>query len=57
MIFDKLFDCARLHSQAGVVVSRPWPFEMIVIAVLLEHQKRLERIRKQLEAAQPGAGH
>jgi hypothetical protein len=26
--FDRLFDCAKLHIQAGVMVSRPWPFEM-----------------------------
>jgi hypothetical protein len=22
-IFDRLFDCAKLHTQAGVMVSRP----------------------------------
>ena len=35
-IFDRLFDGAKLHIQAGVMVSRPWPFETIVMAVLLE---------------------
>jgi hypothetical protein len=48
-IFDRLFDCAKLHIQAGVMVSRPWPFETIVMAVLLEHQKRLEEIVRILE--------
>jgi hypothetical protein len=41
--FDRLFDCAKLHIQAGVMVSRPWPFETIAIAVLLEHQKRIDQ--------------
>jgi hypothetical protein len=36
VIFDRLFDCAKLHIQAGVMVSRPWAFETIVMAVLLE---------------------
>ena len=30
VIFDRLFGCAKLHIQAGVMVSRPWPFETIV---------------------------
>ena len=50
VIFDKLFDCAKLHVEAGVMVSRPWPFETIVLAVLLEHQKRIDQLRDKLHA-------
>jgi hypothetical protein len=25
-LFDRLFDCAKVHIQDGVMVSRPWPF-------------------------------
>jgi hypothetical protein len=28
------------------MVSRPWPFETIVMAVLLEHEKRIGEIRR-----------
>jgi hypothetical protein len=49
-IFDRLFDCAKHHIQAGVVVSRPWPFETIVLAILLEQQKLLEHASARLEA-------
>jgi hypothetical protein len=48
--FDRLFDCAKLHVQAGVYLSRPWPFEVMVMAMLLEHHKRLEQLLAQLEA-------
>ncbi len=48
-IFDRLFDCAKLHIQAGVMVSRPWPFETIVMAVLLEQQKQVERLESLLD--------
>jgi hypothetical protein len=51
-VFDRLFDCAKLHIQAGVVVSRPWPFETIIMAVLLEQHKQLERAQRLLEALQ-----
>ena len=48
--FDRLFDCAKLHVQAGVYLSRPWPFEVIAMAMLLEHHKRLEHLLARLEA-------
>jgi hypothetical protein len=48
--FDRLFDCAKLHVQAGVYLSRPWPFEVIAMAMLLEHHKQLERLLIRLEA-------
>ena len=53
--FDRLFDCAKLHVQAGVYLSRPWPFEVIAMAMLLEHHKRLEQLLTQLEAVCRGA--
>lgn len=46
--FDRLFDCAKLHVQAGVMVSRPLALETIVLAVLLEHEKRVERLLAKL---------
>jgi hypothetical protein len=51
-IFDRLFDCAKLHIQAGVMVSHPWPFETIVMAIVLEQQKQLERLDHLLDELQ-----
>lgn len=45
---DRLFEEARLHIQAGVYASRPWPFETIIISVLIEHEKALVELRKRL---------
>jgi hypothetical protein len=53
--FDRLFDCAKLHVQAGVYLSRPWPFEVIAMAVLLEHHKQLEHMLARLEACYQSA--
>jgi len=47
-IFDRLFECAKLHIQAGVMVSRPWLFETLVMAILLEQQKQLEQLERLL---------
>ena len=48
-IFDRLFDCAKLHIQAGVMVSRAWPFETIVMAIVLEQHKQVERLERLLD--------
>jgi len=34
-VFDQLFEKARLHVEAGENASRPWPFETILISMLL----------------------
>lgn len=47
---DRLFEEARLHVQAGVYASRPWPFETILISILLEHEKALFELRSKLKA-------
>jgi hypothetical protein len=51
-IFDRLFDRAKLYVQAGVMVSRPWPFETIVMAIVLEQQKQVERLQSLLDELQ-----
>jgi len=45
---DRLFEEARLHVQAGVYASRPWPFETILISILIEHEKALIELRSKL---------
>jgi hypothetical protein len=46
---DRLFEEARLHVQAGVYASRPWPFETILVSILLEHEKALVELRSKLK--------
>ena len=46
---DRLFEKAMLHVEAGVLTSRPWPFETILISILLEHEKALTKLRSKLK--------
>lgn len=47
---DSLFEKARLHVGAEASASRPWPFERMLISILLEQEKALRELRsKQLE--------
>ena|SRR4030067_247869 len=46
---DRLFEKARLHVQAGGCASRPWPFETILISMLLEHEKALVELRSKIK--------
>jgi uncharacterized protein YydD (DUF2326 family) len=48
--FDRLFEEARLHVQAGVYASSPWPFETILLSILIEHEKALVELRAKLKS-------
>jgi hypothetical protein len=45
---DRLFELARLHLQAGVYASQPWPMESLLLSMLLEHQKALAALTERL---------
>ncbi len=42
--FDRLFDRAKLHTSAGVYMAHPWPMETILLSILVEHGKIIEKI-------------
>jgi hypothetical protein len=48
--FDRLFELARLHLQAGVYASNPWPLESMLLSMLLEHQKVIGALEGRLKA-------
>jgi len=48
-VFDRLFEKARLHVEAGSKASRPWPFETILISILVEQEKEMVELRKKIE--------
>jgi hypothetical protein len=52
--FDRLFELARLHTQAGVYASQPWPLEAILMSMLLEHQKALAALAERLRRLEGG---
>lgn len=54
--FDRLFELARLHTQAGVYASQPWPLEAILMSMLLEHQKALAALAERLRRLEAGGG-
>ncbi len=45
---DRLFELARLHLQAGVYASQPWPLESMLLSMLLEHEKALGALQERL---------
>jgi hypothetical protein len=53
---DQLFEKARVHSQAGAEATRPWPFETILISILLEHEKVLVELRSKLKTYEDRVG-
>jgi hypothetical protein len=51
--FDRLFEHARRHAAEAAYVARPTPFEAVVMAILLEHEKTLSEIRGRLDKLAP----
>ncbi|MHB8070201.1 MAG: hypothetical protein ACYDIC_20095 [Desulfobaccales bacterium] len=47
--FDRLFELARLHLQAGVYASNPWPLESMLLSMLLEQEKALSTMQERLQ--------
>jgi len=47
--FDRLFELARLHLQAGVYASQPWPLETMLLSMLLEHEKVISALAERLQ--------
>ena len=44
--FDRIFACAKQQVQKEVQLWRPCGIEAVVMAVLLEHEKRVEQAVK-----------
>jgi hypothetical protein len=55
-ILDRLFSTARHHTAPAAYLSRPVPFEVILLAMLLEMAKVVEALRAQVEALEGRAG-
>jgi hypothetical protein len=47
-VFDQLLEKSRLHVEAGNNASRPWPFETILISILVEQEKALVELREKI---------
>ena len=56
-VLDRLFDLARLHVQAGVYASRPWPLETILISILIEQEKTLAILQQKLKGLEEEKRH
>jgi len=48
-IFDQLFEKARLRHEAGGSAGRAWPFETILISMLLEQEKEMVELRSKID--------
>ena len=48
--FEQMTDACRNHASAGSNATRPEVFEPMVMSILLEQQKKLDRLEKGLVA-------
>lgn len=48
-MFDQMFDYSRLYNSAGSNASRPQLIHPILMSILLEHYKQLNKIVNQVD--------
>jgi hypothetical protein len=51
--FDRLFALAKRHMAEAAFLARPVPFDALVMAILLEQQLEIERLRETVAAMGP----
>ena len=49
-VFERMTDACRNHASAGSNATRPEVFESMVMSILLEQQKTLMRLERELVA-------
>lgn len=54
IFFDRLFEAARRHTQAGVYAAHPWPFEVMLLSMLLEQAKTIAALEARLRRLEGG---
>ena len=47
---DRLFDYARLHAAEAGYAGRLYPFETLLMTMLLEQEKRIQELERRLAA-------
>jgi hypothetical protein len=55
-VFDRVFADAAQQLQAEVYLGRPWRFEVVLVAVLLVHEKIMEEIMRRVEELEASPG-
>lgn len=48
-VLDQLFEKTKLYVEAGSRVTRPWPFETVLISMLLEQEKALAELKSRIK--------
>jgi hypothetical protein len=50
--FDRMCACAKRQVQTEVQFGRPWRFEAVLMAIVLEQQQQVERLKSLLDELQ-----
>ena len=53
--FEQLMDICRNYASAGSNATRPVFFEAMVMCILLEQQKMLNRLKKEVASTKPSS--
>ena len=51
--FDRIMDMAREHASASAVAAALDPMDTIVLSILIEQQKQIDDLKRDLDATSP----
>ena len=50
MMFDEMYDCAKLHNTACMMACRPVVIHAVLMSIIFEHYKQLTKLMEQKKA-------
>ncbi len=53
VVFDRIMDMAREHASASTVAATIDPMETIMISILIEQQKQIDKLKGDKDAPPP----
>jgi hypothetical protein len=48
-VFDEIFRAAKLHLAENFYAMRAVPFESMMVSILVEQQKAIQRLNREIE--------
>ncbi|PJZ53060.1 hypothetical protein [Leptospira adleri] len=50
-VFDDLIRTAKLQVQAGVMASAPYPIDTMLLTMMIDLKKEIQKLRQEINAA------
>lgn len=53
-MFDQMYHCVKLHNTACMMACRPVVIHAVLMSIIFEHYKQLQKLEEKLSRKEPG---